>query len=169
MLYLAYGSNLHPTRTGERVPSATLLGTTVVINRVLQFHKRSVDGSAKCNMTRGDGAVHAAVYDIPADEKPYLDQAEGLGLGYRTETLEVPGHGECYTYIAIGTQIDESLKPYSWYKQLVIVGCQALQFPQRYIDSVAAVDCIADPDNERHARNMQIVRRARTARIGNSE
>ncbi len=77
MLYLAYGSNLHPTRISERVPSAILLGKAVVSDRVLQFHKRSVDGSAKCNMTRGTGSVHAAIYEIPVDEKPGLDRTEG--------------------------------------------------------------------------------------------
>ena len=37
MLYAAYGSNLHPVRLRERVPSAELLGTGVLEGRELRF------------------------------------------------------------------------------------------------------------------------------------
>lgn len=162
MRYAAYGSNLHPARLGERVPSATLLGQAVVLDRTLQFHKRSKDGSGKCNITTGEDRVYVAVYEIAPHDKAKLDQIEGLGIGYRVEFLDVPNHGECFTYVATDTHIDESLKPYSWYKELVVAGSEYLQFPRQYVEWIAAFQSWNDPDHQRHAEHMNIVRRART-------
>ena len=49
LLYFAYGSNLHPTRLGDRAPSVELVGTAVLEGHALRFHKRGADGSGKCN------------------------------------------------------------------------------------------------------------------------
>lgn len=46
--YLAYGSNLHPIRMTERVPSARVLGAIELPDHLLAFNKRSTDGSSKC-------------------------------------------------------------------------------------------------------------------------
>ena len=161
MLYVAYGSNLHPARLRHRVSSATLLGKATVVGRALQFHKRGKDGSAKCNIVAAKSDIHVAVYDIAADQKPTLDEAEGLGIGYEIETLDIAGYGQCFTYVATETHIDGSLKPFFWYKQLIIVGCEHLQFPQDYLERIAAIASIADPDRKRHAKQMMIVDRAR--------
>ena len=49
LLYFAYGSNLHPERLRERVPSAESLGVARLEAHVLRFHKRGRDGSGKCD------------------------------------------------------------------------------------------------------------------------
>ena len=55
LYYLAYGSNLHPVRLTERVPSARFLGLTSLFGYQLRFHKRhEPDGSGKCNMYHTD-------------------------------------------------------------------------------------------------------------------
>ena len=48
--YFAYGSNLHPMRLMERVPSAKFVGTVEIKKYRLTFHKKSIDDSSKCNM-----------------------------------------------------------------------------------------------------------------------
>jgi len=84
-----------------------------------------------------------------------------VGSGYTVEAIEVPGFGECFTYVATASYIDDKLRPYSWYKELVLVGCNALGFPGSYIGRIREIASINDPDRARHANNMKIVERAR--------
>jgi hypothetical protein len=59
---------------------------------------------------------------------PALDDAEGLGSGYHEEIVHVlsPKGGEVVvcTYIADASFIDDSLQPYSWYKNFVLAGAE---------------------------------------------
>ena len=164
MLYAAYGSNLHPARLRARVPSAKLLGTAAVAGLAVRFDKRGRDGSAKCNVVERDGEVYVAVYEVHREHKRWLDRIEGLGVGYRCEVLDVIGYGECFTYAATEGHVDESLQPYSWYKELVLVGCDHHRFPRSYRASIRAVASLEDPDRERHAMHMAMVRVASTPR-----
>ena len=164
MKYAAYGSNLHPIRLMDRVPSAQFLGKAVIKHKALRFHKRSKDKSAKCNIvTDTNNNVYVAMYEIHESEKPALDNAEGVGYGYRAVTLEVSGYGECFTYVAEQSHIDDSLLPYSWYKELVLVGCEKLNFPEDYIDFVRAIPVTEDPNEKRQAENMELVEQALSA------
>ena len=137
----------------------------MVPDRTLRFHKRGKDDSAKCNITIGDGVIHVAVYEISRREKARLDRIEGQGLGYVVQSLNVPSYGECFTYVATDTHVDESLKPYSWYKELVVAGSEYLEFPRHYIEWITLHQTIDDPDAERHAEQMSIVHEA-NRRIG---
>ncbi len=161
MLYAAYGSNLHPTRLRERVPSASLLGAAPVRSRALRFHKQSKDGSGKCDIAVSTEEIYVAVYRIDPTQKPNLDRAEGLGAGYEIDTIKVPEFGQCFTYVAADTHIDENLKPFSWYKELVIVGCEHLRFPTHYVQKITAVESLEDANRERHNHHMRIVHRAK--------
>jgi hypothetical protein len=49
MQYFAYGSNMSLRRLRTRVPSAVKLGNATLFGHQLKFHKRSQDGSAKCD------------------------------------------------------------------------------------------------------------------------
>lgn len=163
MLYAAYGSNLHPLRLSLRLPESRFQGTAAVADRRLCFHKRSRDQSGKCNIVAGDGSIHVAVYELSGQERTELDQIEGRGSGYSVETLEVPGFGECFTYVATASFIDDELRPYFWYKELVLVGCKALELPIDYIDKIRGIVAIGDPDLTRHTNNMKIVEQARAS------
>ena len=160
--YAAYGSNLHPIRLSDRVPSAKLLGRGILEGRALRFHKRSKDGSGKCNIINFDKQqVYVAVYEIDEPEKPLLDNTEGVGYGYRTEEVKVVGFGRCFTYIAEDSHIDDSFKPYTWYKELVLVGCEKLELPMPYIDRIREVDADVDLEKQRHTKYMELVARAK--------
>ena len=122
-------------------------------------------GSAKCNAFRTaepTDAVIAAVYEIPTNEKPALDDAEGLGSGYYEEIVRVlSAKGEevvVCTYIADASFIDDSLQPYSWYKDFVLAGAEEHQLPPEYVESrIRAVQAIRDPDPQREqARRAEI-------------
>ena len=160
--YAAYGFNLHPIRLSERIPSAKLLGKGILVGKSLRFHKRSKDGSGKCNIVDDDQQqVYVAVYELDESEKPALDNAEGVGYGYRSEEVKVDGFGECITYIAEDSHIDDSLKPYTWYKEMLLVGCEKLEIPKAYIDHIRCVDANDDFDQQRQAKNMELVARAK--------
>jgi hypothetical protein len=164
--YAAYGSNLHPIRLSERVPSAKLLGKSIFERKVLRFHKRSKDGSAKCNIVDDDNQhVHVAIYEMDEVEKPLLDKEEGVGYGYRIDEVTVAGFGECFIYIAEDSHIDDSLKPYTWYKELVIIGCKYLELPMPYINSIRDVEANTDFDRQRYEKHMMLITRAKKERI----
>ena len=108
MWYAAYGSNLHPLRLTERISSAQLVTTSFLPNWSLQFHKRSNDGSGKCNILSGGDGIHVAIFDISAADKLVLDSIEGLGVGYSETLLSVPDIGTCVSYVAEQSYIDDS-------------------------------------------------------------
>jgi len=159
--YAAYGSNLHPLRLRKRVPSAELIACVGVPNWQLRFHKKGKDGSGKCNIVPADGSVYFAVFEIAADDKPRLDGAEGLNIGYNEISIDFPDHGRCFSYTAAESHIDKRLIPYAWYKELVIVGLEYHRLPSEYVDSVRAVEYQIDANHARHEKNMAIVMKAR--------
>ncbi|MBT8082313.1 MAG: gamma-glutamylcyclotransferase [Gammaproteobacteria bacterium] len=156
-LYAAYGSNLHPTRLVRRVPSAKLIDTARVPGFDLHFHKRSVDGSAKCDIVAAAGEIHVAVFEILLKEKPLLDKVEGLGIGYDEMQIAVPGVGDCWAYKAIDSHIEPTLISYTWYKAMVLLGCEFHGFPDRYTQKVREVAHQRDQDEQRHQENSLLV------------
>jgi hypothetical protein len=165
ILYFAYGSNMSTPRLRYRVPGCRFEFVARLPNYKLCFHKRSKDGSAKCNAFRTaepTDAVIGVVYEIPTNEKPALDRAEGLGAGYHEEIVPVLSpEGEKVTvhaYIADASFIDDILQPYSWYKNFVLAGAEEHRLPAEYVESrIGAVHAIRDPDPQREqARRAEI-------------
>ena len=160
--YLAYGSNLHPLRLFERVPSAMLIGTIDMPGCELTFHKRSfVDGTGKCTFLKGAAAhMYGAVFALNPKDESVLDRIEGLGQGYKKQLVKCPlGETtyEAFTYVATRSYIDEKLSPYTWYKEIVVAGATYHGFPRDYIDSIKAVDAILDPNRARRTTNENIL------------
>ncbi len=153
--YFAYGSNLHPVRLSDRIESAKLIAGTQLSGYQLKFHKQGQDNSAKCNLLRTESTsdtIYGAIYTLASQHKTLLDEFEGKGCGYDDQQIEVP-YGDrsirCFTYIAQEDYIVDSLKPYHWYKQLVVQGAQYLKFPGYYVRSIQAIDSQSDPDTSR--------------------
>jgi len=157
MLYAAYGSNLHPRRLTERISSAQLVATSFLSDWTLHFHKRSKDGSGKCNILSGGDGIHVAIFDISAEDKLTLDGIEGLGLGYSEILLNVPDIGDCASYVADESHIDGSLDPYDWYKELVLLGARAHGFPVDYLNRISSFPARQDPDPSRRISRWKTV------------
>lgn len=161
--YFAYGSNMHPLRLRRRTPSCTPLTVAKLTGHVLRFHKRGQDGSGKCNIFATGRAldhVIGVVYTLDVGEKPLLDLAEGLGGGYDEATLQVvAGETEhmVFCYRAQPSYIDDSLRPFAWYKALVLAGSQAHGLPTSYVEQIRAWSAIDDPDPARTARHLRIL------------
>jgi hypothetical protein len=155
--YAAYGSNLHPLRLALRTPSSRFLGKSCVPGWSLQFHKRSIDGSAKCNIVNSGRGVYVAVFEMHEKDKQKLDEIEGTGKGYHNSSIDVPDFGTCFTYLGATSHICDELKPYDWYKEIVLLGCRKLDFPDRFTSTIEAVKNGPDPNDERSREQWQIV------------
>ncbi len=160
LIYLAYGSNMHPARLQARVPSAIAIKPLTLRGWRLHFHKRGRDGSAKCNIlataNRAD-RVHAVLYRIAARHRPQLDAAEGLGSGYEIQHLEIADIGRAFFYIASSEHIEDRLRPFHWYKAFVMAGARHHALPADYCAQIAAVQSIADPDPQRALHNLALL------------
>ena len=156
MLNFAYGSNLCQRWLLSRVPCAQYEFVARLPGHELRFHKRSKDGSGKGNAWYTGiehDVVWGAVVSVPGDEKPFLDQAEGLGHGYTERSLKVfDTVGEAHQvhgYIASASHIDDSLQPYVWYLRLISAGARALSLPVYYIESLLEIPTRVDMDRVR--------------------
>ena len=167
--YFAYGSNLHPLRLMERAPSANLVDVTELRNHCLTFHKKSKDGSSKCNAHRTDSesdVVYGAIYEIDVEHQEKLHHFEGNGYGYVDSQLTLQHRGReysCYTYIAQKTHVVDNLKPYHWYKELVILGARYLRLPDSYILSIESVESVEDHNQQRRKQNEILIEEIKTA------
>lgn len=156
-LYFAYGSNMLGRRMLARAPSARRVGLATLVDHELRWHKVSKDGSGKCDVEPAPGSVvHGVLYEIDAADKPALDAAEGLAMGYREVLLEVqtadgPRQGISYQ----ATNIDRFTTPYSWYKALVVAGAREQQLDPAYIQALEAVPGREDRNGTRAAENLR--------------
>lgn len=157
----AYGSNMPTARLRERCPSATPVGVAELNGYELRWHKRSRDGSGKCDIvlaTSPEARVLGVLYRIAEYEKRDLDRAEGLGKGYAEIDIEVLCDGTLIAATAYqATEIDHSLRPFSWYRALVMAGAREHRLPEGYIALLEAVAAQEDPDRARHAKNMCLI------------
>jgi gamma-glutamylcyclotransferase (GGCT)/AIG2-like uncharacterized protein YtfP len=163
--YFAYGSNMLKERLVERVPSALVRATGYIEGYTIRFNKKSVDGSGKCNLVKTEDdkdRVYGVVYDFLDADKANLDKHEGLGRGYNTEEIRVitdGGEMRAYTYVADEYAVDDSVKPYSWYKDLVVEGARRHSLPSQYISQLECIDADSDFDAERERLNRQLLGR----------
>ncbi|MEH6652444.1 MAG: gamma-glutamylcyclotransferase family protein [Motiliproteus sp.] len=160
--YFAYGSNMSLPRLKERVPSAERVGVFALAEHTLKFHKvNKKDGSGKCDAQftgSPDDVVIGALFEISDNEKVALDKAEGLGYGYQDKTVQIRDEQgemiEAVTYYA--TNIDPSLKPYSWYLFHVVYGAKETGVAASYLSTIESTKSIEDPDRNRDARERAI-------------
>ncbi|MER8686718.1 gamma-glutamylcyclotransferase [Mesorhizobium sp. M1136] len=143
-------------RLRERMPSCKPLGIATLPGHALRFHKRSVDKSGKCNAlaTGNENSVIGVLFSFDPAERAELDKAEGVGSGYERATVTVINakgrRRKVLTYLATPDYIDDSLKPYSWYKDFVLAGGREHALSPEYIaEYIQSVEAIEDPDKTR--------------------
>lgn len=162
-LYFAYGSNLHPERLRCRVPSARVVGLSVLAGHELRFGKRGLDGSGKCTVcaTSASGAqVLGALFEMRAAEQPLLDAVEGPDYEPRLARFSLQNSCvEGFYYEARDHAVDNKLVPFDWYRDLVVAGARYHGFPAAYVQALAAVRCAGDPDQERAAEMRALLGR----------
>ncbi len=168
-LYFAYGSNLLSARLRERTPSARVVGVGHLRQHELRWHMLSTDGSGKCDIVQAAGpAVHVqgVVYEIFTTEKPHLDAAETLGVGYAEKEVEIElasGRLQASVYHALA--IDPMATPYDWYKNIVVAGAREHGLAADYILQLERAPMQADPDPRRSVRHAALLHRARAGQV----
>ena len=161
--YFAYGSNMLTRRlkAPERAPSAEFVDTGYIARRRLTFDKRSRDDSGKCDAEEtGNEAdrVYGVIFEIKCSQRRALDIAEGRGNGYELKTVEVIGKQRTVlakTYIA--TRKQRGLRPYHWYKALVVAGAVEHDLPKSYVEWLRVFESIEDPHADRRAENEALL------------
>ena len=157
LLYFAYGSNLHPNWLRNRVQSAEPISNVSIKNWRLYFNKLSKDGSAKCNIIQtnsSDDIVHGVIYQFESNDKKKLNDAE---KGYDPDNMQLGEFDDVLFYIAKKENINDNLLPYSWYKDIVILGAQNHKLPYEYIAYIKSFNATTDPDQERDKKNRLII------------
>ena len=75
--------------------------------------------------------------------------------------LNDPSFGECVTYVADKSSIDESLTPVDWYKEYVLLGCEFNRFPDDYVERIRNAPCSEDSDEQRSRIEWGLVEKIR--------
>jgi gamma-glutamylcyclotransferase (GGCT)/AIG2-like uncharacterized protein YtfP len=158
--YFAYGSNMLRNRLRERVPSAEPIGVARLTGHRLAWHKVSTDGSGKCDIVPGSPGdeVWGVLFEIDPEHKADLDRIEGVGEGYESVRVVLDMDGtplEAETYRAIA--VDSELRPYGWYKALVVAGARENGLTEAYVQTLDGVPAVRDTDAERRRRNSALL------------
>ena len=158
----AYGSNMLCTRIRCRCSSAKPIGVAELEGFKLHWHKRSrKDGSGKCDIVSASSPqkrVFGVLFRVAKHQECLLDKAEGLGEGYTDIKIHVLCKGEWIAAKAYqATDIDHTLKPYSWYRALVVAGAREHCLPEEYISQLEAVAAWEDTNLARHKKNMRLI------------
>ena len=157
-LYFAYGSNMLEQRLTKRVKSAEFFSNAWIPGYEVRCRKISIDGSGKADLVQTGNPkdiVHGVVYQFDPDHWPALDKHEGAtgnNPGYDRVPIQV--HTDCgdrdvTTYLARRERIDESLKPYTWYLDLILCGAEQHGLPEDYRQKIENIVDIPDPDENR--------------------
>ncbi len=165
MYYFGYGSNMLTTRLEARVPSARTVMTAMLKGYDLRFHKRSRDGSGKCNVVPADegSAVYGIVFDVDPTELDTLDEAEQQGRGYERRDVCLRGPSstvDAFAYVAQPAYVDDALLPYDWYRALVVAGARQHSLPAPYVAQLGAVRSYPDPNEERRRTHRALLQEA---------
>jgi hypothetical protein len=115
-----------------------------------------VDRSGKCNAfaSGNNNRVVGVLFSFDPAERAKLDAVEGVGRGYEhamvTVINEKGRRQKVLSYLATPDYIDDSLKPYGWYKDLVLAGGREHELPPDYIAKyIQSVEAIEDPNKAR--------------------
>lgn len=166
--YFAYGSNLTASRLIARVGPCEDLGVATLPDFELAFRKDSHDGSAKCDLVHNPGRcikAEGVVYRMPLAAKSVLDRFEGVGVGYRVETIEAKlalaveekQTLSCFVYLAEPPWVDQRKLPYSWYRDFVLSGGIDHGLSDSWRGFVESHPVQLDTDVERHSKNQKIL------------
>ena len=176
MKCFAYGSNMLTERLCARVRGATILGVASVGRRRLQFHKRSNDGSGKCDIPethQPQDIVYGVLFEVPDDQLAELDRFEGAASGYERTMMDF-SYGDtsipAAVYVARSQHRDADLSPYDWYHELVLAGARQNSLPDDYIASIAAIAAKPDPNPTRKSRlaAIEALKNVKTDATGNA-
>lgn len=159
MLTFAYASLLDPALMRERCPSHREIGLASFADHRIHFPRYSErwgGGGASLGLSHGHDAW-GYVYEVPDDEVPALDRAEGwYGPGdprnaYERQTVtvdlvrpddgSVPRRVRAVAYLGRPT---EPVPPSARYLETILRGARARRLPEEYVAELAAIPAAPD-------------------------
>ena len=167
MKYFAYGSNMLARRLTDpsRAPSAFACGVAGAPGFVVRFHKVGKDGSGKCTLVAAGEApavAYGVLYELADSDGARLDRVEGVHTGgYVRCPIQLRyldgGATRAVTYIAGERHVNPACVPFDWYRDLVVAGAAEHGLPAPYIDELARIPAIPDPDRARSAQARRLL------------
>lgn len=161
--YFAYGSNMFEVKLTKAAPTASFYSIGRVIGYMLRFNKQSRDGSGKANIVATGvptDEVWGVIYTIVDADRASLDRSE---LGYTPTEIDVVTAARtmtALTYVAEPATIDETVRPYIWYKDFVVRGALQHRLPEAYVAQLQAAIGVKDMEDIREQENVDLVRTA---------
>lgn len=156
MKLFAYGSNMLLERIKVRAPDAVRVDIGHISGMDFEYNKigRRKNGthSGKANMeTCEGGVVWGVIYSMPDDQ---FETINVLEKGYSPMDVliqsEANGKIHCKTFVAEDVNTDESLRPYHWYKDLVLAGAAQNGLPVDYIHQIVEITSDPDPGGDKY-------------------
>lgn len=161
MRYFAYGSNMFLPKLHAVTPSAVFYATGFLSGHVLRFNKRSTDGSGKANIIptgNNDDRVWGVIFVIDDEEGDDLTASE---VGYAPVEVQVHtanGPLSVRTYTSLRQNVDNSLNPYTWYKEYVLRGARFYKIDEEYVRvSILPIDATNDQNADRANERLLIL------------
>jgi hypothetical protein len=113
-------------------------------------------------------SVYGALFRLPESGRERLAKLEGVGRGYEEferRALTASSAVDAFLYRAQPQAIDDDLRPFDWYKALVLVGAEYHDLPASYRAAIEAVPAVFDSDPERAAASWRLVEDLREAKV----
>lgn len=156
VICFAYGSNMLTARIRKRVGSVRTIAIGFLTDHRLVWTKPSDDGSGKCGVVPSDDPadiVWGVLQELDELDLPNLDRFEG---GYvRRPVIVRGGGGDVHAATYIPDRLDPGLRPYGWYKRLVIAGAEEAGLPAEYIAQLESIPSVEDPDESRRSAELR--------------
>lgn len=160
-LYFSYGVNMLSRRIQDAAPSAVAIDIGFIQGHRFTFGKVSRDSSGECDIEATNNLknrVYGVLYEINVKDKSNLNDAEGLGT-YSEANIQVvtsAGNRIAATYVARYKEA-AGLRPYQWYKALVIAGAVEHGLPNEYLEWLRTFEAQADSNGARRAESEALL------------
>ncbi|MEM9298016.1 MAG: gamma-glutamylcyclotransferase family protein [Bacteroidota bacterium] len=164
----SYGSNMLIDRIRNRVSTVEPVGLYELRGFELVFNKAGKDGSAKANMrpSHNSSTVHGVIQRFDLQQKPLLDEAEGLGRGYELmsfKTVLGNRNSEVHYYIARDSKYLTKRVPFDWYWDYVYYGALENQLPDFHLETIKEVPFVIDQNIQRRKHHDTVLEDHRRA------
>lgn len=148
-------------RIQDAASSAVAIDIGFIQGHRFTFGKVSRDGSGECDIEATNNQknrVYGVLYEINVKDKSNLNDAEGLGTYSEANIQVVTSAGNCIaaTYVARYKEA-ASLRPYQWYKALVIAGAVEHGLPNEYLEWLRTFEAQADSNGARRAESEALL------------
>lgn len=152
-LVFAYGSNMCSGRLAAYGVTPLRARGALLKGHRLSFRKRSEDGSGKADVVPSamlGMRVWGVLYEVNVHDLVRLDDGEKGYERRRGRVLLRNGRAViAWIYVAAPKKRDENLRPYAWYKRLLVEGAREHQLPRGYVASLERIAAIEDQNRER--------------------